>query len=365
MNLCFDGLTKTEKLIAAKVFSGQRIHADEAVYLYEKSDLAFCAYLADYIKRKKFGNNVFYNKNIHVEISNICSKQCTFCSFYREKDDPDAWSLGVAEIMSLLEGKKAETLTEVHVVGALNPDKDLDFYIYLFSSIKKKYPNIHIKALTAVELEYLCNLSAQLPKTVLSVLKEAGMDSMAGGGAEILDDDIRAKICPEKTSSKAWLDLHKQAHFLGLSSNCTMLYGHIESYKDRVGHMEKLRNLQDETQGFNCFIPLKYKHYANNLNISKEVPLVEDLKNYSISRIFMDNIEHLKTYWPMCGKKTAFLSLHYGVDDLDGTISDTTKIYSMAGSEEQNPVLSTDELISRSRGDGLIAIERDSLYKII
>ncbi len=357
-------ISSTEKKIAEKVFSGKRISNKDAVFLFENIDVDFCGYLANFVREKKHEKNVYYNRNIHIEITNICENRCSFCSFYRTERDEGVWNFSINDVADFIKSKKPENLTEVHIVGAINSEKNIEFYISLFKLIKNLYPHIHIKALTAVEIEFLSKLSGLDTKEIISKLKNSGLDSIAGGGAEILDDNIRKKICPQKTDSNTWLRIHREAHKQNIQSNCTILYGHIESYEDRTKHMHKLRELQDYTRGFNCFIPLKYQSTDNELKISSETSLVEDLKNYAISRIYFDNISHIKAYWPMCGKNTAFLSLNFGVDDIDGTIHDTTKIYSMAGSSEQKPIMFLTELKKRSNTAGFIPIERDSLYKI-
>lgn len=354
----------SEKKIAEKVFSGNRISNEDAVFLFENTGIDFCGYLANFIREKKHGKKVYYNRNIHVEITNICENRCSFCSFYRTENSEGAWNFSIQDVADFIKSKKPEELTEVHIVGAINSGKDLEFYVSLFKLIKKLYSHLHIKALTAVEIEFLSRLSGLDTKDIISKLKHAGLDSIAGGGAEILDDKIRKKICPQKTDSDTWLRIHREAHKQNIQSNCTILYGHIESYEDRVNHMHKLRELQDYTGGFNCFIPLKYKSSDNELSISSETSLAEDLKNYSVSRIYFDNISHIKAYWPMSGKDSAFLSLNFGVDDIDGTIQDSTKIYSMAGSIEQKPVMLLPELINRCFKAGYIPTERDSLYRI-
>jgi aminodeoxyfutalosine synthase len=222
-----------------------------------------------------------------------------------------------------------------------------------------------VKAFTAVELHYMCRKAKVSYEEGLRLLKDHGQDSLPGGGAEIFDEAIRAEICGDKCTSAEWLEIHETAHKLGMPSNATMLYGHVESFEHRVDHMQRLRQLQDKTGGFNTFIPLKFRNKDNQMNQVEEVTVIEDLRNYAISRIFMDNFSHIKAYWPMIGRSTAQLSLSFGVDDVDGTIDDSTKIYSMAGSEEQNPALSTAELIELISGAGKIPIERDTLYSVI
>jgi aminodeoxyfutalosine synthase len=354
--------TKEEQQIAETVLSGGRISNEQALYLYQNSDSVFCGWLADKKRRMLHQNKAFYNKNIHVEITNICLNKCKFCSFYRQKGQEGAWDLEKEDVLAILTEKVPEGITEVHFTGGLHPEKSTVFYADLFAEIKSKYPQLHIKAFTAVEIEYFAKADKLSLRDVLVTLKSNGLNSLAGGGAEILDDKIRKKLCPEKTDSQTWLNTHRIAHELGMKTNCTMLYGHIESFADRILHMQKLRDLQDDTNGFNCFIPLKYKTYGNRLGITTEISLQEELKNYAISRLYLDNIPHLKAYWPMCGKETALLAMSFGADDFDGTISNTTKIYSMAGSE-QNPGLNDSEITELLNDAGFKAVERDSEYR--
>lgn len=242
---------------------------------------------------------------------------------------------------------------------------DLEFFTKLLSSIKSIRPDLHIKGFTAVELDYMIRKAGVDYKTGLSMLHQAGLDSLPGGGAEIFDPEIRNQICADKCTAYEWLEIHQTAHEIGMASNATMLYGHIENYRHRALHMLRLRNLQDQTKGFNTFIPLKFRNKDNDMSNIPETTMVEDLKNYAVSRIFMDNFPHIKAYWPMIGRETAAMSLSFGVDDLDGTIDDSTKIYSMAGSEEQNPALSTEELVKLIRDAGKTPVERDTLYNIV
>jgi aminodeoxyfutalosine synthase len=265
----------------------------------------------------------------------------------------------------MAESHRLSGITEIHIVGGVHPDRDVHFYAELLREIQRILPAVQIKAFTAVEIDAMCRFAGVEVKDGLMLLKEAGLVSMPGGGAEIFDEALREKICPDKTDSKGWLEIHRTAHQLGIPTNSTMLYGLLEDYSQRIDHLNRLRTLQDETGGFNAFIPLKFKHYNNRFSHVEESTTIEDLKNYAVSRIFLDNIPHLKAYWPMIGKKVAQLSLAFGVDDLDGTIDDTTKIYSMAGSEEQSPVATTGQLEEMIIGAGFIPVERDTLYNVI
>ncbi|MCQ2960508.1 MAG: aminofutalosine synthase MqnE [Bacteroidales bacterium] len=351
--------------IAEKVLQNERISCDDALLLYEKADLNFVGMLANYVKNQKFGSSVFFNKNIHVEPSNVCVHKCKFCSYYREKEDADSWEYTLDEIAEKLRVIPKEALTEVHIVGGCHPSRKIEYYCSLLQLVKQVLPHVYIKAFTAVEIEYMAKLNDLSVKEVLSMLKDSGLDAMPGGGAEIFDEKLRAEICPSKTLSADWLAIHKQAHLLGIETNATILYGHRETFANRVDHLNRLRTLQDETNGFNAFIPLKYKKENNVLGIERELPWTEDLRNFSITRLFLDNIPHLKVYWPMLGKDFSQITLDYGVDDFDGTINDSTKIYSMAGSVEKRPCLTQDEMISLIKDGNKTPVERDTLYHII
>jgi aminodeoxyfutalosine synthase len=359
------GLSPELIRIADKVASGERITSDEGVLLYQEGSLSFLAVLADGVRNRINGKQVFFNRNIHLEPTNICVNHCAFCSYRRRKGEEGCWEFGIDELVKLAESHALSGITEIHIVGGVHPDRDVHFYADLLREIHSIIPNVQLKAFTAVEIDAMCRFASVDIKTGLILLKDAGLVSLPGGGAEIFDEELRAKICPDKTGSQDWLNIHRTAHQLGIPTNSTMLYGLLEDYAHRIDHLSRLRNLQDETGGFNAFIPLKFRHDNNRFSHIGETTAVEDLKNYAVSRIFLDNIPHLKAYWPMIGKKVAQLSLAFGVDDLDGTIDDTTKIYSMAGSEEQSPVASTGQLIEMITSAGLIPVERDTLYNVI
>ena len=351
--------------IARKVMEGGRVTEAEGLLLYEKGTLPFLAFLADSVRRRINGKRVYFNRNIHIEPTNICVNHCAFCSYRRRKGQDGSWELCVDEMVQKAATYQGTGLTEIHIVGGVHPDRDVHYYANLVREVKKVLPDVRIKAFTAVEIDAMCEFAAVSVKEGLELLKEAGLASLPGGGAEIFDEAIRAKICPDKTNSEGWLNIHRTAHQLGIQTNSTMLYGLLEKYPHRIDHMNRLRKLQDETGGFNAFIPLKFRHYNNAYSHIAESTTIEDLKNYAVARIFLDNIPHLKAYWPMIGKQVAQLSLAFGVDDLDGTIDDTTKIYSMAGSEEQSPSASTDELVNMIRAASLEPVERDTLYNVI
>lgn len=351
--------------IASTVFENQRITDDEALLLYQKAELGFLGILANYIREKKNRNYTFYNRNFHIEPTNICIYNCRFCSYSRKIGQDGGWEHSLQEIKETALKYKDKPVTEAHIVGGVHPHRDIHYYAELIQTIKKVLPEIHIKAFTAVEIEFMIKKARISVKEGLHILKNAGLNSIPGGGAEIFDEKIRKEICPDKTSAEDWLNLHKTAHEIGIPTNATMLYGHIEKYKHRVDHLARLRNLQDQTKGFNVFIPLKYRNYNNDMNEIGEVSVIEDLKNYAVSRIYLDNFNHIKAYWPMIGKQTTQLALSFGVDDIDGTIDDSTKIYAMAGVEEQNPAMNTDQIKQMLWEAKRIPVERDTLYNFI
>jgi aminodeoxyfutalosine synthase len=354
------------KIIANKVFNGFRISVEEGITLFEKGELNFLGILANFVREKKNGNDVYFNRNFHIEPTNICVFDCKFCSYSRLlKQKEEGWELTIEQMLDIVRKYDGIPVTEVHIVGGVHPKMGLMYFAELIKKVKEIRPEIHVKAFTAVELDYMCRKAKVSYKEGLQILKDHGQDSLPGGGAEIFDEVLRAQIAGDKCTSKEWLEMHETAHSLGMPSNATMLYGHIENYSHRIDHMNRLRELQDKTNGFNTFIPLKFRNQGNQMSNVPEVSVIEDLKNYAVSRIFMDNFNHIKAYWPMIGRSTAQLSLNFGVDDIDGTIDDSTKIYSMAGSEEQNPSLTTAELVELIKQVGRRPIERDTIYNVV
>ncbi len=354
------------KSIAEKVLRGERISNAEGLHLYESGELGFVGALANHVRERKNGNTTFFNRNFHIEPTNICVFSCNFCSYSRLlKHKEEGWELSIDQMMDIVRGYDGQPVTEVHIVGGVHPRMDLDFFCALLSRIRAHRPDLHIKGFTAVELDYMFRKAKVSVEEGLKQMQAAGLQSLPGGGAEIFDEAVRAEICGDKCSSDEWLSIHRTAHRLGMHSNATMLYGHIESFANRIDHMDRLRRLQDETGGFNTFIPLKFRNKDNDMAHVPEVNVTEDLRNYAIARIFLDNFNHVKAYWPMIGRQTAQLSQSFGVDDLDGTIDDTTKIYSMAGAEEQSPALTTEQLVQLIRQSGRTPVERDTLYKVV
>ncbi|HUH74616.1 MAG TPA: aminofutalosine synthase MqnE [Chitinophagales bacterium] len=352
--------------VADKVLNEERITFDDGVLLFEKGELGFVGALANYIRNTKHGDKTYFNRNFHIEPTNICVFDCKFCSYSKLlKHKHEAWEMSMEEMLDIVRSYKDKPVTEVHIVGGVHPKMGLKFFGDLIKAVKEIRPDIHVKAFTAVELEYMARKAKMSYKEALQYLKDCGQNSLPGGGAEIFHPEIRTQICEDKCTGDEWLEIHRAAHELDMPSNATILYGHVEKFWHRVDHMEQLRKLQDETGGFNTFIPLKFRNKDNQMSHIPEVSVVEDLRNYAISRIYMDNFPHLKAYWPMIGRNTAQMSLNFGVNDIDGTIDDSTKIYSMAGAEEQTPALSTRELVNLIKAVGRQPIERDTTYEVV
>ena len=360
------GLDSAFKTIASKIENRQRISPEEGLMLFEKGSLAMLGTMANFIRERAHGHNTYFNRNFHIEPTNVCVFSCKFCSYsklYSKREE--GWELSIDQMLDKVKAYDGQPITEVHIVGGVHPKMDIYFFEELIKKIRAYRPDLHIKGFTAVELDYMFR-KAKLSRTDgMKLLHEAGLDSLPGGGAEIFDTAVREQICADKVDAAGWLDIHAIAHRLGMHTNATMLYGHVESYEHRIDHMERLRTQQDETKGFNTFIPLKFRNFDNDMSHIPEVSSIEDMKLYAIARIYMDNFPHIKAYWPMLGREQAQLTLSFGVNDLDGTIDDSTKIYSMAGSEEQNPSLTTDELVGLIKQVGRQPVERDTLYNVV
>ena len=357
---------KDLQCIGDKVLNGQRLSFDEGVLLFEKGSLGYVGALANHIREKKHGDKTYFNRNFHIEPTNVCVFTCAFCSYSRlYKNREEGWELSPEQMMHIVKSYDGKPVTEVHIVGGVHPKLTMQFFIDLMKQIKAHRPGLHIKGYTAVELDYMFRKAKVSPEEGLKLLQEAGLQSLPGGGAEIFHSEIREQICADKVDAEGWLNIHRAAHKLGMHSNATMLYGHVEKYHHRIDHMERLRQLQDETGGFNTFIPLKFRNGNNDMSHVRESSVVEDMRLYAIARLYLDNFPHLKAYWPMLGRESAQLTLSFGVNDLDGTIDDTTKIYSMAGSEEQTPSLSTAQLVALIKQVRREPVERDTLYNEI
>lgn len=350
--------------ISDAVRRGERISAEAAMMLWREAPLWLLGELATARKRQMSGQTVYYNRNVHLEPTNICLFNCEFCSFRRREGDADAWYMSLDDIEARARELVGTDITEVHIVGGVHPKHDLDTYCAMIRRVKGVLPHVTVKAYTAVEIFYMIRHEGVSIVEGLRRLKEAGMECIPGGGAEIFDAELRKKICPDKCSAEEWLAVHRAAHNMGIATNCTMLYGHIESLEQRIDHLERLRTLQDEAPGFDAFIPLKYHSRGNRMSDAGECSVEDDLRMIAIGRIFLDNIPHIKAYWVSYGRATTEMALMFGADDIDGTIGDTTKIYSMAGGVAR-PTMSVAELEAMVTAAGFHPVERDSHYNAV
>jgi aminodeoxyfutalosine synthase len=351
--------------IAARVSAGERLTAEDALILWQNAPLWRLGELAVAKKREVSGDKVFYNRNFHLEPTNVCLFNCKFCSFRRPRGSEGAWEWTMTEMEEQVRRYEGTGVTEVHIVGGVHPDHNLDYYCELIRRVKTILPDVAVKAYTAIELSYMIRKAGLSTREGLQRLIDAGMDAIPGGGAEIFDEEVRSKICPDKGSTAEWFDVHRTAHQLGIKTNATMLYGHIEQIEHRIDHLMRLRELQDLTGGFNAFIPLKYRNFGNSMSEIGEVPVVDDLRTLAMSRLILDNVPHIKAYWVMYGKQTTEMALAFGADDIDGTIEDSTKIYSMAGADDKRPVMSVDQMRAMVERAGFRAVERDTHYNEI
>jgi len=357
---------KSLQSIAEKIVSKERISEEDGLLLFEKGSLSFVGALANQVRERMHGDVTYFNRNFHIEPTNVCVFACKFCSYSRlYAHREEGWELTEERMLDIVKSYDGQPVTEVHIVGGVHPKMNLHFFADLLRKIKQHRPDLHIKGFTAVELDYMFRKAKMSVEEGMKYLHEAGLDSLPGGGAEIFHPEIRQQICDDKVDAEGWLHIHETAHRLGMHTNATMLYGHIEKYYHRVDHMERLRKLQDNTGGFNTFIPLKFRNGDNEMSHVKESSVIEDMRMYAIARLYMDNFPHLKAYWPMLGRQNAQLTLSFGVNDIDGTIDDSTKIYSMAGSEEQSPAMSTEQLVTLIKQVKRRPVERGTLYNVI
>ena len=351
--------------IAARVSAGERLTAEDALILWQDAPLWRLGELAVAKKREVSGDKVFYNRNFHLEPTNVCLFNCKFCSFRRPRGSEGAWEWTMEQMEEQVRRYEGTGVTEVHIVGGVHPDHNLDYYCELIRRVKTILPNVAVKAYTAIELSYMIRKAGLSTREGLQRLIDAGMDAIPGGGAEIFDEEVRSRICPDKGSTAEWFDVHRTAHQLGIKTNATMLYGHIESVEHRIDHLMRLRELQDATGGINAFIPLKYRNLNNSMSEIGEVPITDDLRTLAMSRLILDNVPHIKAYWVMYGKQTTEMASAFGADDVDGTIDDSTKIYSMAGAEDQRPKMSVEDMHRMVTRAGFRAVERDTHYNEI
>jgi aminodeoxyfutalosine synthase len=352
----------TAEKIEEKVRNSIRLSDDDALFLFEHPDLIAVGELAAQANERKNGRRVFFNVNRHINHTNICVNRCKFCAFSKTADEPGAYCYDMDEIRNRALEAASQGATEIHIVGGLHPELPFEFYLEMLATVRSVSAALHIKAFTAVEIEYLSRLSGlSIPETLMQ-LKAAGLGSLPGGGAEILGKAVRDRLCPEKISGEEWLSVMREVHQAGLKSNATMLYGHVETYADRVDHMRRLRELQDETGGFQVFIPLAFQKENNPLGHLKN-PLsggVDDLKALAVSRLYLDNFANIKAYWVMLGEKIAQTSLCFGVNDLDGTVVEEKIGHDAGASSPQT--MTKESIVAMIRKAGRIPVERDTLY---
>ena len=346
--------------IAEKILNNERLSFEDGIKLFETNDILTLGKLADYVNRKKNGRLVYFVVNRHINLTNLCVGNCKFCAFRREKGDPDAYELTIDQVLQKIEEFKG--ISEIHIVSGLHPDWNYDYYVQLLKAIKESFPHIHVQAFTAEEIDHLSRISGKPIETVLSELIEAGLDSIPGGGAEIFNESLRKELCPNKLSSERYLKIHETAHKFGLKSNASILYGHVETYADRVNHLLKLRELQDKTGGFQAFMAFAY-HPENTRLGGKFTTGFDDIKMLSVARLILDNFQHIRAFWIMLGEKLAQVSLHFGVNDLDGTVVEES-ITRSAGAKTDS-FMPKERLIKLIREAGKIPVERDTVYNVI
>mgnify|MGYP005841343845 CR=1 FL=1 len=347
--------------IAAKVRGGERLSAEDGVCLYRSPELLLIGYLANLVRERKNGDRAYFIYNQHLNYSNICTNLCKFCAFGKEKGADQAYEMSLGEIREKIRARLAEPIDEIHVVGGIHPDLPYSYYLDMLRAIKEERPGVHIQAFTCVEIAHLAELSGKSLKETLSELRAAGLDSIPGGGAEVFSPRIRELTCEKKLSGEGWLEVARTAHALGLRSNATMLYGHIETPEERVEHLLMLRRAQDQSGGFLTFIPLAFHPGNTQLSQLSRTTGVDDLKNIAVARLMLDNFDHIKAYWVMIGPKLAQVALSFGADDLDGTVTEEL-ITKMAGGEAEQ-AMADRELIRLIREAGRVPVRRDTLYQ--
>ena len=351
--------------IADKVIRGDRLSADDGIRLFESDDLLALGHLSDLVRQRKHGDRVYFVVNRHINHTNICVNRCRLCAFGKDEVHPSSYVLSLDEIEAKARDAWLKGVSEVHVVGGLHPELSMDYYLEMIRRLREALPGVIIQALTAVEIDYLAELHSLSVHEVLTTLRQAGLDSMPGGGAEVFSHRVRQEICPKKISGERWLEVHAAAHTLGIRTNATMLYGHVETIEERVDHLIRLREQQDRTGGFLTFIPLAFQ--PRHTELEPAVPTrttgFDDLKVLAVSRLLLDTFDHIKAYWVMIGPKLTQISLSFGVDDFDGTVMEE-KITHAAGADSEQ-ALTRVALIRMIRAAGRIPVERDTLYNVI
>ena len=348
--------------IRDKVTAGERVSEEDALALFRTRDIHAVGEIADIANRRRNGDRVYFIVNRHINPTNICVNRCRFCAFSKSKEEPLAYTMTMDEILVRAEEARSQNATELHIVGGLHPDLPFDFYLRMLKTLRERFPELHIQAFTAVEIDHFSRITGLSLGEVIRQLKEVGLGSLPGGGAEIFAPEIRNLICSEKISGDRWLEIMEEVHGAGLKSNATMLYGHVETLESRVDHMRRLRELQDRTGGFQSFIPLAF--HPKNTEIAKGYTTgIEDLLSLAVGRIFLDNFRHVKSFWIMVGPKVAQVSLHFGVNDIDGTVVEE-KITHAAGARAGQE-MTVSELVTMIRQAGRIPVERDTLYNVV
>ncbi len=349
--------------ILEKVSNKERLSLDDGLQLYRSNDILALGYLANIVRNRKNGDDTFFIYNQHVNYSNICTNLCKFCAFGKEKESDLAYEMSVDEVKEKISQRLDEPITEIHMVGGIHPELPFEYYLEVLQGIKEVRPDVHIQAFTCVEIAHLASLANKSVEKTLEVLMEAGLGSIPGGGAEVFSPRIRQLTCEKKISGTDWLEITKSAHRMGLHTNATMLYGHVETYEERIEHLDALRRVQDETNGFLAFIPLAFHPKNTEMSELSSTTGVDDLKNMAVARLMLDNFPHIKAYWIMLGPKLAQIALSFGADDMDGTVKEEV-ITHMAGAETDQTIGSS-TLIRLIREAGRNPIERDTLYNVI
>ncbi len=349
--------------IAEKVFAGRRLNFDDGVVLYRSPDILAVGWLANWVREKMHGDIAYFNVNRHINPTNVCVAACRLCAFGRKKDAPGAYTMALEEAWQRAAEGYSEAVTEFHLVGGLHPDLQLEYFLDLIRGLKQRFPRVHIKAFTMVEIAFLAKRSRLSIRETIEKLKDAGVDSMPGGGAEIFADRVRHIICDHKIDGGEWLETARIAHQLGMRSNATMLYGHVENDEDRVDHLLRLRALQDETGGFQTFIPLAFHPDNTALDHLPRTSGMTDIRQIAVGRLMLDNFGHIKAYWQMMTAKIAQIALRFGADDIDGTVVEE-KIYHDAGAETPQGMRRAD-LVRLIAEAGRIPVERDTLYRAV
>jgi aminodeoxyfutalosine synthase len=346
--------------IEKKVHAGERISEEEAVWLYRTPDIYRLGRLASHVREKKNGRKATYVRNMHLNYSNVCIYDCHFCSFYRKEGASGSWEMDLDSVFQYAAKSQFHQLSEVHIVGGVHPKLPYEFYLEMLRGLKERYPKLHLKGFTATEIDHLSRISGKSLEDLFTELREAGLDSLPGGGAEIFAKRVWDQICSRKAKPDRWLEIHKAWHQMGGKSTCTMLYGHIETVEERVDHMRRLRDLQDETGGFAAFIPLCFQVENNRLSHIPKVSANTDLRVHAVARLYLDNFDHIKAYWIMTGLKMAQVLLSFGVDDIDGTVLEERVVH-MAGADSPLGV-TENELRALIEEAGFEPVLRDTLY---